>query len=77
MSLDASVFNEEQTRPAMLRAGDEGCRCRIARPDLGEWWPSRLVAMAAEDRLSIKRNLRTSFAAASDCPTIAIYQYTP
>jgi hypothetical protein len=25
--------------------------------DLGEWWPSRLVATAAEDHLSIKRNL--------------------
>jgi hypothetical protein len=39
--------------------------------------PSRLVATAAEDRLSIKRNPLTSFAAASDCRTIAIYEYTP
>jgi hypothetical protein len=28
------------------------------------------------NRLSIKRNLYTSFAAASDCRTIAIYEYT-
>jgi hypothetical protein len=35
------------------------------------------VATAAEDRLSINRNLRTSFAAASDCRTIAIYEYAP
>jgi hypothetical protein len=34
------------------------------------------VATAAEDRLSIKRNPHTSFAAASDCRTIAIYEYT-
>jgi hypothetical protein len=33
-----------------------------SRPDLGERWPSLLVATAAEDRLSIKRNLYTSFA---------------
>jgi hypothetical protein len=32
------------------------------------------VATAAEDRLSFKRNPRTSFAAASDCRTIAIYE---
>jgi len=36
-----------------------------------------LVATAAEDRLSIKRNLYPSFAAANDCQTIAIYEYTP
>src|SRR5256885_5428282 len=39
--------------------------------------PSRLVATAAEDRLSFRRNANTSFAAASDCRTIAIYEYTP
>jgi len=33
----------------------------------GEWWPSRLVATAAEDRLNFRRNSHTSFAAASDC----------
>ena len=32
---------------------------------------------AAEDRLSFRRNPHTSFAAASDCRTIAIYEYTP
>jgi hypothetical protein len=46
-----------------------------SRPDLGERWPSRLVAMAAEDRLSIRRNAH-KFAAASD-RTIVIYEYTP
>ena len=40
-------------------------------------WPSRLVATAAEDRLNIRRNPHTSFAAASDCRKIAIYEYTP
>jgi len=34
------------------------------------------AATQAEDRLSIKRNSHTSFAAASDCRTIAIYDYT-
>jgi hypothetical protein len=47
-------------------------RCWPARPDLGERWPSRLVATAEEDRLNIRRNPHTSFAAASDCRTIAI-----
>jgi hypothetical protein len=46
-------------------------------PDVGERSPSRLVATAEEDRLSIKRNPRTSVAAVSDCRTIAIYEYTP
>jgi hypothetical protein len=32
------------------------------------------VAAAAEDRLSIKRYSHMSFAAASDCRTIAIYE---
>jgi hypothetical protein len=27
-----------------------------SRPDLGELWPSRLVATAAEDRLNIQQN---------------------
>ena len=31
-------------------------RCRTSRPDLGERWPSRLVAAAAEDSLIIRRN---------------------
>jgi hypothetical protein len=30
--------------------------CWPARPDLGECWPSRLVATAAENRLSFRRN---------------------
>jgi hypothetical protein len=34
------------------------------------------VATASENRLSINRNLYTSFAAASDCRAIAIYEYT-
>src|SRR5262249_18480970 len=32
-------------------------RCRTARPDLRERWPSRLVATAAEDRLNAQRAL--------------------
>jgi hypothetical protein len=44
--------------------------------DHGERWPARLVATAAKDRLSLRRN-RASFAAASDCRTIAIYEYRP
>src|SRR6516165_10660465 len=32
------------------------CRCRTAGPDLGERWPSRLVATAAEKRLGSKSN---------------------
>jgi hypothetical protein len=48
-----------------------------SQPDLGERWPSRLVATAAEDCLSFRRrNPHTSFATASDCRTIAIYEYT-
>jgi hypothetical protein len=48
-------------------------RLWVAGSDLGERRPSWLVATAAEDRLSFRRNLYTSFAAASDCRTIAIY----
>ena len=47
-----------------------------SRPDLGRRWPSRLVATAEEDRLSLQSYSHTSFAAASDCRTIAIYDYT-
>jgi hypothetical protein len=32
-----------------------------SRPDLGERWPSRLVATAAENRLSFRRNSITRF----------------
>jgi hypothetical protein len=38
-----------------------------SRADLGERWPSRLVATASRSRLSIKRNLYTSVAALSGC----------
>jgi hypothetical protein len=51
-------------------------RCWTSRSNLGEWWPSRLVATAAKERLNNRRNPHTLFAAASDCP-IAIYEYTP
>ena len=64
-------------RHTMYRLSRPHRRCWTARPDLGERWPSRLVATAAENRLSIKRNLYTSFAAASDCRIIAIYEYAP
>jgi hypothetical protein len=51
-------------------------RCWTSRSALGRW-PSRLAATAAENLLSIKRNLYKSFSAASDCRTIVIYGYTP
>jgi hypothetical protein len=35
------------------------------------------VATATEDRLSFRRNPHKSFATASDCRAIAIYEYTP
>jgi len=38
---------------------------------------SMLVATAAADCLSFSRNPHASFAAVSDCRTIAIYEYTP
>ena len=41
-------------------------------PDLGARWPSRLVATAAEGRLSFQRDLLTSFAAVSDALGIPI-----
>ena len=47
-----------------------------SRPDLGERWSSRLVATAAEDRLSFRRKSRASFAPAI-AEAIAIYEYTP
>jgi hypothetical protein len=40
-------------------------RFRSPRPHLGERWSSRLVATAAESRLSIRRNPHTSFAAST------------
>ena len=43
-----------------------------ARPDLGDRWPSGLVATAAEN---LATQSAQSFAAASDCRTIAIYEY--
>jgi hypothetical protein len=47
--------------------------CISARPDLGGRRAFRLVATASENRLSFRRrNPHTSFAAASDCPAIAI-----
>src|SRR5262249_56515614 len=51
-------------------------RYGTSRFNFGQRWPSRLVATAAEDRLNIRRNPHTSFAAVSDCRTIAIYEYT-
>src|SRR5262249_31130281 len=48
-------------------------RWRAVRPDLGERWSSSswLAATASENRLNPRR-MHTSFAAASDCRTIAI-----
>jgi len=42
-------------------------RCWSSWLDLGERWPSRLVAKAAENRLSFRRKAHTSFGAANDC----------
>jgi hypothetical protein len=52
-------------------------RWRAARPDLGERWSSSswLVATASENNLNFGATLNTSFAAASDCRTIATYEY--
>jgi hypothetical protein len=36
-----------------------------------------MVPTAEEDRLSFRRNPHTSFAPASDCRAIAIYEFTP
>ena len=58
-------------------SSDFASRAKVATEQGGGCWPSRLVATAKEDRLSIKRDLYTSFAAASDCRTIAIYEYAP
>ena len=35
---------------------------RTDTENIGEWWPSRLVATAKENRLNIWRNPHTSFA---------------
>ena len=48
--------------------------CRTARHYIGRCWPVVLAAMASEDRLKSSGNPHTS--AASDCRTIAIYEYT-
>src|SRR5262249_55540485 len=43
----------------------------------GGRWSSRLVATPSENRLNFRRNAHASIAAASDCRTIAIYEYMP
>ena len=78
------------SRVALIRAGNVASAVRIASiperphrrcwpawPDLGERWPARLVATASEDRLSVRRNSHTTFAATSDCRIIAICEYAP
>jgi len=79
-----SVRNRRTRFIARFHDAHAGCgcsrshrRCWTSRPDLGERRPSRLVATAAEDRLSIKRNLYTLFAAASNRRAIVIYEYAP
>jgi hypothetical protein len=42
-------------------------------PVIGVWWPAPLMATTAEAELSFQH---MSFAAVSDCPTIAIFEYT-
>jgi len=47
-------------------------RCWPSRPDLGERWPSRLVATAAEDRLSFRATRRSRAAAIADELELAV-----
>jgi hypothetical protein len=44
--------NADQELSAVGRSAGPYRRCRTSRPDLGGRWPSRLVATAAQDRLS-------------------------
>jgi hypothetical protein len=71
------LYTANSSRAVGGRRSRSHRRCWPSGPHLGERWPSRLVATAEEDRLSFRRNPHTSFAAASDCRTIAIYEYTP
>jgi len=40
------------------------------------WWPSRLVATAAENRLTFRRNAHSGLRQATDCRTIAFDSLT-
>jgi hypothetical protein len=53
---------QHRVRDTPLRPTEEQLQQEFTR-----WWPSRLVATAAEERLSFRRNLHPSFAAARDC----------
>jgi hypothetical protein len=46
-------------------------RCESLEPLILDWWRRQ------EDRLNVSRNPHRSFAAASDCRAIAIYEYAP
>jgi len=73
MAASRRVSSTDKRRDAGIPGSPRSHRgCWPARPDLGERWPSRLVATAEEDRVSFRRNLRR-FVTASDCQTIAIY----
>ena len=48
-TFNAAFSLDRRERPRSHR------RCWTSRPDLGERWPSRLVATAAEDRLSFRQ----------------------
>src|SRR5262249_57518387 len=41
------------------------------------WWPARLVATAAENRLRFRRKSGRRPLPVSDCRTIAVYEYAP
>jgi hypothetical protein len=56
----ASILGRHRQYPVHCAYPRSHRRCWPARPDLGERWPSRLVATSAEDRLNIRRNSRTS-----------------
>jgi hypothetical protein len=55
-------------RDADVRPGERS-QCRAARPDLGERWPSRLVATAEEDRLRFRRKPHNIVCGSSRLPS--------
>jgi hypothetical protein len=73
-----SMVTDPKTGKTTMSTTRPHRRCWPSRPDLGERWPSRLVATAEEKRLKYSRATSgLSFSAASDCRTNAIYEYTP
>jgi hypothetical protein len=54
--MDDFIYGEPSLVPGPHR------RCRIARSHIGWWWPARLVAAAAENRLNAKIEARRACA---------------